>query len=426
MKNTWYWLKHYRPGRLGQNTMLGAAGLGARAVIQAAYLLIVSRWLGSEGYGLFAGSVALATLAMPLANWGSALLLTQHIARDRNSSRGMWATALVQTGVVGGLLTIGILIASSLLHERLPLGSLLILAISELLLLPVSHAASSHCSALERGGAAALSVCLVPLGRTVTILATFATGLTASPELAAMAHFSGTVVGIAAVITLIAWVDGLPAWQARLPLPSALRQGTSHAISNIASTSYQEIDKVLMLQLLGAAAVGSYTVSFRVASIFVLPVSALISASLPRLIARAGSVDSARTYRAVLITGIGYGVLAGIGILVAAPWIPMVFGSDYIPSTTYLYLLAPWPILYALRHCLSIYLIANQCQIARTYADILGLGTVTLTNLLLLPRLGADGAAIALIGSEALLAMAVALMIKIYPSKKYTRRNKDE
>ena len=95
--------------------------------------------------------------------------------------------------------------------------------------------------------------------------------------------FLGTVIGFAVAFGLVAWVDGLPAWKQRLPFISATRQGTAYAVSNVAGTSYQEVDKIIMLLLLGAATVGSYTVAFRVASIFVLPLSALIGVFLPRM-----------------------------------------------------------------------------------------------------------------------------------------------
>src|SRR3546814_17242400 len=62
----------WRIGRLGQNTLLGTGGLAIRALIQAGYLLVLSRWLGASGYGLFAGSVAVAILGAPLAGWGGA------------------------------------------------------------------------------------------------------------------------------------------------------------------------------------------------------------------------------------------------------------------------------------------------------------------------------------------------------------------
>ncbi|MDD3481483.1 lipopolysaccharide biosynthesis protein [Azovibrio restrictus] len=398
----WHNLVSYRPGRLGRNTILGSTGLGFRAIVQAAYLLIVSRWLGAEGYGLFAGSVALVTLATPLANWGSALLLTEYVARDRSRSRGMWATALVQTGVVGGILAIGVLaISALLLREQLALGPLLLLAASELLLLPISHAASSQCSALEHGGAAALSVGLIPLGRTSAMLGVVACNLAATPELASVAHFSGTVLGLAAAVMLVTRVDGPPAWDARLPLREATRRGTAYAISNAAGTSYQEVDKTLILQLLGAAAVGPYTVAFRVTSMFALPVSALISATLPRLIAGHDSRDQQHnTYRAMLFAALGYGLLAGAAILVAAPLLPRVFGTDYGEATVYLQILAPWPALFALRQCIGAKLTATHQQHARTIIDVAGLLFLTILNLVLLPFMGVNASALALLATE--------------------------
>lgn len=410
--NAWRKLIGYRPGRLGRNTLLGTAGMGARAVIQAIYLLIVSRWLGAEGYGLFAGSVALVTLATPLANWGSALLLTEYIAQNRSHSRGMWATALVQTGVVGGGLVIGTLAVSTLLSEQLPLGPLLLLAISELLLLPASHAASSQCTALERGGSAALSVCLVPLGRTLAMLIALASSLSATPQLAAIAHFSGTVLGLVAVIILVTWVDGSPAWHARLPLREATRQGTAYAVSNAAGTSYQEVDKILMLQLLGAAVVGPYTVAFRVASIFVLPVSALMSAALPRMMVKNDLSSQRRTYRAVLLAALSYGLLAGATILAIAPFTPLIFGVDYTEAVVCLQLLALWPALFALRQCLAAKLTANRQQRARSITEVAGLALVTVLNLFFLPHRGPAAAIWALLATEIAMSLILLTVLK--------------
>lgn len=408
----------YRPGRLGRNALLGSAGLGLRAVIQAGYLLVVSRWLGAEGYGLFAGSVALVTLGTPLANWGSSLLLTSHIARDRRSSRAMWATALVQTGVVGSLLVVCALVVSALmLHQRLPLLPMLLLALSELILLPAALAANSQCFALERGVASAITVCLVPLGRILALFAVVAMGLAASPEHAAAAHFAGSIAGLLAVFAVVAAIDGWPAWRARLPLRDATQQGTAYAISNAAGTSYQEVDKVLMLQILGAAAVGSYSVAFRVASIFILPIAALISATLPRLMALHGNGGQSGTSRALLAAALGYGLLAGIAMMIAAPFVPLLFGSGYEQATTYLLLLTPWPVLFAWRQCLAAGLTASNRQQLRSTVEMAGLALVVALNSILLSRIGETAAVASLLLTEA--AVSVIFWMTIRNRKSY-------
>lgn len=406
-------LLDYRPGRLGRNALLGAVGLGVRAVIQAGYLLMVSRWLGAESYGLFAGSVALVTLGTPLANWGSSLLLTRYISRDRRSSRAMWATALVQTGVIGSLLVVcALVVAALILQQRLPLLPMLLLALSELILLPAALAANSQCFALERGVASAVTVCLVPLGRILAVLAVIALGFVASPEHAAMAHFAGSLAGLAAASAVVAGVDGSPAWRARLPLRDATRQGTAYAISNAAGASYQEVDKVLMLQILGAAAVGSYSVAFRVASIFILPIAALISATLPRLMALHGSGDQSVTSRALLAASLGYGLLAGIAMMLSAPFVPLLFGPGYERATTYLLLLAPWPVLFAWRQCLAAGLTASNRQQLRSTVEMAGLAVVVALNSVLLSRIGEVAAVASLLLAEAVVCVSFWLTIR--------------
>lgn len=402
----------YRPGRLGKNTIIGTIGLGVRAVLQAAYLLILSRWLGAEGYGLFAGSVALMTLCAPVASWGSLLLVTRYIAHDRRRSRAMWATALTQIGMMGGLVALGMFAMSMFLPQRLPLAPMLMLAISELIMLPVTWAATSQCYALERGLASAVAVCLGSVGRVLAVLLAVAGGVAATPAHAATAHFAGSALAVAAALLLVTCVDGWPQWRSRMRLRESLREGTPYAVSNLAGSGYPEVDKFLMLQSLGAAVVGPYTVAFRIASIFLMPVTALISASLPRLMAHAGSTDGRRTYRAMLLSGVGYGVLAGAVILLVAPRVPRLFGNDYAPATYYLGLLALWPALFALRYCLATHLTAHHRQAMRAYVEMGGVSIVVVLNLLLLPRIGAEAAVLALLVAEVLVAGAMALLVR--------------
>ncbi|WP_334177471.1 lipopolysaccharide biosynthesis protein [Pseudoxanthomonas sp.] len=396
-------LMGYRPGRLGRGALLGTGGLIARAVIQAAYLLILSRWLGASGYGLFAGCVALAVLGAPLANWGSSLLLTRYIAQDRGKSRAMLATAITQTLVVGGLLTLVVLgLSTSVLQETLPLAPMLLLALSELVLLPIAWAAASQCYALERGGAAAVVVCLMPLGRVIVVLACLAFDLPGTADVVAIAHFAGSAVGCVAVLFLMIRIDGWPKWSERLPLIAATRQGTAYALSSVASTSYQEVDKVLMLQLLGAAAVGPYTVAFRVVSIFLVPLSALVSATLPRLIAQHGDIRVPRTFRVLVFVATTYGLLAGMFILLSRSFIPHIFGADYGQVAGLLLLLAPWPVFFALRQCWAAKLTAMNRQATRSVLEMLGLLLVLLLNLMLLPHVGAKASVISLLITEVL------------------------
>lgn len=417
----WKSIIHYRPGRLGKSTILSSIGLGIRAIVQAAYLLLISRWLGADGYGLFAGIVAFFSFATPLANWGSGLLLTQYIAQDKKNSQGMWATALVQSGVIGTLLlTFTLSIAVLFLPQKIAIWSLLLLAISELILLPASHAASSQCFALEHGNAAALSVSLVPFGRLVMLLLAIISPWSATPELAASAHFLGTVIGFAIAFGLVTWIDGLPAWKQRLSLASATQQGTAYAVSNVAGTSYQEVDKIIMLQLVGAATVGSYTVAFRVATIFVLPLTALIGVFLPRLMAQYNEdKKNQHTLRMITLTTLGYAALASLGMLFTAPFLPWVFGAGYEESLHYLQLMALWPIIFGLRQVLAARLTAQKKQRWRSWIETVGLLLIAMLSLALLPQFGAKAAIFALLLTEAAVALMMYICSRLHNVKTY-------
>lgn len=411
--NKWNSFLHYRPGRLGKSTILNSAGLGIRAIIQAVYLLLISRWLGAEGYGFFAGIVAFFSIATPLANWGSSLLLTQYITQDKQLSRGMWATALVQSGIIGILLvTLLLSIALFFLPQKIAIWSLLLLAVSELILLPASHAASSQCFALEQGTAAALSVSFIPFGRLSTLLLAIVAPWGATPEFAVLAHFLGTVIGFAVAFGLVAWIDGLPSWKQRLPFLSATRQGTAYAVSNVAGTSYQEMDKIIMLQLLGATIVGSYTVAFRVASIFILPLSALVAVFLPRMMAQYNKGDDSKnTFRIIILVVLIYSVIVGISILIIAPFLPLVFGIGYEDSMYYLQLLATWPLLFGLRQIVAAQLTAQKKQRWRSIIEVMGLVFITTLNFVLLPQFGAKSAIIALLVTEVFITLAMSLFL---------------
>src|SRR6185437_4094786 len=256
-------------GRLGQNALLSTAGLGTRAIIQAGYLIVLSRWMGPHGYGLFAGSVAAAIIIALVSGWGIAYVVTQQVARDRTRSHALWATAILQV-LLSGILLIGVLMVGSglALVERVDIRSMVLLGFAELVALPLVQVATSLCLALDRGATAAVSMCLVPAFRLFSMIAAVAVGVSGTPDHVAFLHFAGSVAGMLVAIYLVHRVDGAPAWRERLPLPKATIEGTRYAVGSLVGTSYQEVDKVLLLQILGATVAGTYTAAFRVMSVF--------------------------------------------------------------------------------------------------------------------------------------------------------------
>ncbi|MGH8040547.1 MAG: lipopolysaccharide biosynthesis protein [Rudaea sp.] len=401
----------FRVGKVGQNTVLGGIGLGVRAVIQAAYLILLSRWLGASGYGLFSGSIASVMLVSPLAGWGVAYLVTQYVARNPSRSRALWATALVQIAVTGLVLTAAItLVMGAEFRERLDIVSLLLLGLAELVILPMAQAGTGLCFALDRGMAAAVAICLVPAGRVLAGIAIIALGFAQAPAVLATSHFAGSVIGVALTIVLIARIDGLPKWRDRLRMRDSLPQGSSYAIGNLVGLSYLVVDKVIMLQLLGATVLGPYNAAFRVIMVFALPVSALVSAALPRLFAEHAKQGEARTLKRMMLAAGAYGVAASLAAWLIAPLMPRIFGPEFANATRYVVLLAPWPLLFALHQCGAAALTSSDRQKARVVVDGFGLILVVGLNLLLLQRFGPVVSIASLLLAEAFMATYCWLM----------------
>lgn len=400
-------------GRLGQNALLSTVGLGMRAIIQAAYLIVLSRWMGPHGYGLFAGSVAAAIIIALVSGWGITYVVTQQVARDHARSHALWATAILQV-LLSGILLIGVLIVGTgmALVERVDIRSMLLLGFAELVALPLVQAATGLCLALDRGAAAAVSMCLIPAFRLFSMIAAVAVGLAGTPDHVAFLHFAGSVVGMLVAIWLVNRVDGAPAWRERLSLPKATAEGARYAVGSLVGTSYQEVDKVLLLQILGATVAGTYTAAFRVMSVFVLPVAALMGAALPRLFAAHGTPGGFKLLKVVILVAVGYAALASIAAALIAPLMPLVFGAGYAASTRYLLLLSPWVFVFALHQSAAIGLTASNRQGARVVVESLGLAMVIGVNLWLLRTVGVGAAMLALLTSEVFMACGCWLMMR--------------
>lgn len=402
-------LRGARIGGLGRNTLLTSSGLVLRAALQGVYLLVLSRWLGAEGYGLFAGSIAAAVLLAPLSGWGMGYVFTERAVRADVRHRVLWR-AVASHAAVSGLLFTGVAIAASqlLMTVRLPLADMALLALAELLALPLAQVSTTALLALDRGGLAALATSLVPALRVVGVLLLVASGEHGSVHLLALSHCLGSIVGAVMLLVLTgratrcahAGSASPPGWRV------LARAGAPYAASALASNAYFEIDKVLILQLLGAGVAGAYTAAFRVVVVFILPVMALLGNALPRMFAAERAGQPRPLQWRVTLVAVGYAVGAALLLLVLAPLVPWLFGSGFDASARYVTLLAAWVPLYALHMCGATALVAAGGKLLRVLVEGGGLALVVALNLLLLPRLGAAGAATSLLAVEIVMALA--------------------
>lgn len=397
-------------GALGRGTLISTLGLVTRAVLQAGYLVLLSRWLGAEGYGLFAGSVAATVVFAPLATGGMGFVFTEQLTKRAGGPRQLWSRVATQTALSGLAVALVVLAFAALfLPVRLPMLEMALLAATELLALPLVYTSTAALLAQGRPGLATISVIVVPLSRLLGALGLVLAGAGPSLPMLVVTHCLGTFVASIWVLALTKTVsDAFAAGKPTHGVPGRwmlAREGAPYALGAWAGTSYAEVDKVLILQLLGAGPAGVYTAAYRVVSVLVLPINALLSNALPRLFAARVPGEFKRVLRAVAFAAMGYSALGAGVAAVFATLMPVVFGAEYAGSSRYVLLLSAWVPLAALHLTGANALLATGGKLLRMAIEGGGLLVVLLVTVWLAPRMGSEGAVAGLLTAESLMAI---------------------
>ena len=183
-----------------------------------------------------------------------------------------------------------------------------------------------------------------------------------------------------------------PQWDA---LRAQVRYGAQGQIANLAQLFNYRLDQFLVAAFVSRAAVGHYTVAVGLGESVWWISSAVAMVLLPRLT----QMDSKRAQemtpllsRNTLLVSIG----AAAALMVASPiLIRILFGSDFTPATTPLLLLMPGVVAASAGRVLGSYLFSQGRVIYNTYATFIALGVTLALDIVLIPTLEIEGAAIA-------------------------------
>jgi len=155
------------------------------------------------------------------------------------------------------------------------------------------------------------------------------------------------------------------------------------------------LDVFMIAAMVGTGGVGHYLVGVNLAELTWWVPLALGTALFPK----ASAMDSESNFemsavacrRTIVLTG-----LAGLGLLAVAPTaIPLVYGGDFVPSVTVFLIILPSGLFYTIHKVLGSSLSAYGMPQATLYAGLVSLPLTVGLNVLMIPRWGITGAAIA-------------------------------
>lgn len=183
-----------------------------------------------------------------------------------------------------------------------------------------------------------------------------------------------------------------PNWAA---LKDQVRYGAQGQIANLAQLFNYRLDQFLVAAFISRAAVGHYTVAVGLGESVWWISSAVAMVLLPRLT----QMDSERARKMTPLISrnvLFVSIAAAAALIVVSPiLIRVLFGGDFTPAQTPLLLLMPGVIAASAGRVLGSYLFSQGRVIYNTYATFIALGVTLALDLVLIPTLKIEGAAIA-------------------------------
>jgi PST family polysaccharide transporter len=370
----------------------------------------VVRYLGPDQFGLLSFSIAFASLFSVLATFGLDGIVVRDLVNNPEQSNEILGSAFALKLVgAGGALLFALVFISLLKPGNSQLQLLVMISAAGMLFQSLDVVDFWFQSRVEAASAvyarsfafvftSALKLFLIVTKAPLVSFA-FATSL----ELVLAA------IGLACVFQVKG--QHLLKWKSRMGrIQQLLRDGWPLALSSVAVIIYMKIDQVMLGEMLDTTAVGLYSAAVRISEVWYFIPTSIVASISPALI-KAKDVSPALYNKRL---GDLFRLMAGIALAIA---IPMTFLSDRIVKLLYgaayngagpilavhiwaaLFVFigvaqSPWNILEGL----------TKLALVRT---TLGAIANIVLNLLLIPKYGAMGAAIATTVSYALAAFVL-------------------
>ncbi len=375
--------------------MLG--GRGVRFVLQAVYFILIARGLGTSEYGAFIGAVSLVSLGAAFSGLGFGWMLVEQVSRDRGAFARAWGNAILMTVLSGvALLCLILLIVYFGLRSSFTIPIVALVGISDLIVVRLVDLAAQTFQAIEvLKRAAEVDVVLGAVRTFAAVVMIFARRDASAFFWSELYLASGVVAALYALV-LVSRNIGPP--RLRLTINSKkLHDGFFYAISTASQTAYNDIDKTMLVRLVGLEATGIYGAAYRIIDVTFVPISALVYASSARFFQHGASgISTSTQYARKLLPYVAlYGLLAVCIVVAASPLIPIVLGGHFAESAKAVRWLSPIILFRGVHYLFSNALTGSGFQRIRSAIQIVVAIMNVLLNLWLIPVYSWHGAAYA-------------------------------
>lgn len=384
-------------------------------LLQLGILLVIAQNLGGQGVGEFSVALILPTILAQLLNLGLPTANIYFVASRQVDPVRAWAAtrnfvfpiAILGSGIAGA----GLILGASDFFPQIDLSILL----ASLSILPSSlltACVAGHFQALQKFRSFNLTVIAQPLVAIVFVV-TFAWNDSLSVLIAIYCVGASHLIALIFALVILSRDINIFATgrQNGIYLKTALSYGWKSHLGNILSFLNYRIDLFLINFFLSPAIAGLYNVAVRLVEQLWLISQAFSTIILPRLSAMANdgeakAVFTAAASRAVVAITLPAAILLAI---TADFLVKLLFGYEFSDSVPLVHILLPGVVFFSVARVLANDLAARGLVGINLKLALLVVVANTIMNLLLIPRLGAWGGAIA-----TTLSYTITLIIRLY------------
>lgn len=375
-----------------------------RVVLGLAITVWMARYLGPEHFGLFSYALSFVTFFALLANLGLEKLLVRDLLQYPLEENRLMGSAIVLRLIGAVLLFVAAIVGITLLRpsDKTMLIMVAIFSASfvfraaEVIRYWFEAKVQAKYSSIVEGSAFFISV-----GIKITLILSEASVVAFA--WAILAEYLLLAIGLVAVF--MSTGERLATWRVSgSKMIYLLKETWPLILAGTLYTLYTRIDQIMLGEMIGIEAVGVYAAAVKLSEGWFF-VPALLATSLFPALINARKRDEG-LYRQRLQHLFNLMVMIAVTfafgmVAIGRPMIESVFGSAYAASSTILILHIWGGIFVAMSAVCYRYFIAEGLQKFSFYRGLTGGIFNVLLNLMLIPRYGVNGAAMATVISQA-------------------------
>ena len=402
-------IKDFLGDKSQKQLLMGAVGFLKsyllRLAVQGVYFIILARSFAPEKYGAYVGIVAIISIFIPFANWGSGEILVREASRNRELFRDYWGIAILKSLIFGSIFVALIMAVYSFIPiENISIAIVFFLALANLIFFKVDEVARHALISIGLLNEAAKAIIILSVNRFVAALFFVVLVRDASILSWSILYCVATFLSSIMATYLVVRHTGYPNFNWS-KITQELKLGFAFAVSVSAQNIYSDLDKSMLAKLSTLQATGIYGAAFHILNVAFAPIQSLMLASFRSFFQQgaSGIKGSFDLCKRLLPLSLAYSLIAVVGLVVFAPLLPLILGNEYRDSAKALIWLSPTIFFRTMHFFGADTLTGANYQSARSTCQVSVAIINGLLNLWLIPLYSWYGAIWATIASECLL-----------------------